>query len=361
LRVDLLDFELPPGLIAQRPAAARDGARMLHLEASGGLTDRQVVDLPSCLPEGSLVVVNDTKVIPARLRGQKAGSGGAVELLLLRREGPGKAEGAERWVAIGRASKPLREGAALRFGDGLEAIVGPRREGGVLEVELIGRGASVDQRIDELGHIPLPPYVERPDDASDRERYQTLFAKVPGAAAAPTAGLHLSASVLEGLARRSIEVRSVTLHVGLGTFRPVGVPDLDEHPMHEEWLDVPEETARALGEARARQAPVVAIGTTVVRALEAAAQAAPEGAIVATGPRATRILIQPGYQFRVVDMLFTNFHLPRSTLLALVAAFGGLGRVLDAYRHAVAAGYRFYSYGDAMLLSQRVTPGEAAL
>jgi S-adenosylmethionine:tRNA ribosyltransferase-isomerase len=360
LRVELLAFELPPGLIAQRPAATRDGSRMLHLGGGGALSDQQVVDLPSCLPEGALVVVNDTRVIPARLRGQKAGSGGAVELLLLRREGPGPAGGAERWLAIGRASKPLREGGVLRFGEGLEATVGRRREGGVIEVELVGRGASVDQRIEELGHMPLPPYVERADDESDRERYQTVFARVPGAAAAPTAGLHLSAAVLAELAARSIEVRSVTLHVGLGTFRPVAAADLDEHPMHEEWLDVPAETAQAVRAARARGAPVVAIGTTVVRALEAAAQAAGEGEIVAEGPRSTRILIQPGYTFRVVDVLFTNFHLPRSTLLALVAAFGGLGHVLGAYRHAVAAGYRFFSYGDAMLLSQRVAPGEAS-
>jgi S-adenosylmethionine:tRNA ribosyltransferase-isomerase len=347
MRVDLLDFDLPSRLIAQRPTEARDGARLLHLAPGGGLEDRQVVDLPALLPPGALLVVNDTQVIPARLLGHREPTGGAVELLLLRRhEGAG-----ERWSCLGRSSKPLRPGVRLVLGEGairaeVEAVEGE----GVLLVSIVTtNGEPLLAVLDRVGHMPLPPYVERADEPEDRTRYQTVFAKNPGAAAAPTAGLHLSERLLGELRGRGCEVATVTLHVGLGTFRPVKVEDLDDHPMHEEWCEVPEATAEAVRRARERGAPVVAVGTTVVRTLEAAAQ---EGELRG-GARATRLLIQPGFRFRVVDRLFTNFHLPRSTLLALVGAFGGLERVLGAYRHAVREEYRFFSYGDAMLLSER--------
>jgi S-adenosylmethionine:tRNA ribosyltransferase-isomerase len=347
VRVDLLDFDLPPELIAQRPTEARDGARLLHLPASSGLEDRLVLDLPALLPPGALLVVNDTQVIPARLLGHREPTRGAVELLLLRRhEGPG-----ERWSCLGRSSKALRPGTRLTLGGGeilaeIEAVEG---EGVLIAALRTASGEPLLTVLDRAGHVPLPPYMERADDLEDRSRYQTVFAKNPGAAAAPTAGLHLSERLLGELRGRGCEVASVTLHVGLGTFRPVKVEDLDEHPMHEEWCEVPPATADAVARARARGAPVVAIGTTVVRTLESSVE---EGALV-PGVRSTRLLIQPGYRFQVVDRLFTNFHLPRSTLLALVGAFGGLERVLGAYRHAVARRYRFFSYGDAMLLSHR--------
>jgi S-adenosylmethionine:tRNA ribosyltransferase-isomerase len=350
VRVELLDFHLPEELIAQRPAATRDGARLLHLPADGGLEDREVVDLPALLPPGALVVVNDTQVIPARLLGHREPTGGAVELLLLRRlEGPD-----ERWSCLGRSSKALRPGTRLVLGEGaiLAELEAPEGEGVWVARLRTASSEPLLSVLDRVGHIPLPPYVERADEPEDRSRYQTVYAQHPGSAAAPTAGLHLSERILEELRGRGCEVMPVTLHVGLGTFRPVKVDDLDQHPMHEEWCEVPAATAEAVTRARARGAPVVAIGTTVVRTLESSV----DGGALVPGVRSTRLLIQPGYRFQVVDRLFTNFHLPRSTLLALVGAFGGLERVLGAYRHAVERRYRFFSYGDAMLLSGR---GEA--
>lgn len=356
-----LDFELPADLIADRPLTARDGARLLVV-GSAGLAHRAIRDLPLLLPRGALLVVNDTRVLPARLLGHKRGSGGRVELLLLRRlaDGPGA-----RWSALGRASKPLREGTVLVFGEpadaaGIEATVTRTAgEGGVLEVALTPRGLPLDEALERLGHVPLPPYIRRSDEPDDRERYQTVFAREKGAVAAPTAGLHLSHDLLGRLADAGIERAFVTLHVGLGTFQPPTALDLDDHVMHAEWFAVPQATADAVASARARGAPVVAVGTTVVRALESAADDAVPGRVVATSGE-TRLCVQPGFAFRVVDRLVTNFHLPRSTLLALVTAFGGTSAVLGAYREAVARRYRFYSYGDAMLLEARVPPGEAA-
>lgn len=367
MRSDLLDYELPPELIASRPLEARDGARLLVVDvdvdvdaAPPSFEHRTVRELPELLPEGALVIVNDTRVVPARLFGKKPGTGGKVELLLVRRVGtvtlPGGEGGlqAERWRAMGRASKPLRAGSEIELGEGglLRARIEEERgdEGSLLTVLLYSpAGRRVGEAIEALGHMPLPPYMRRNDDASDRERYQTIFASEPGAVAAPTAGLHLSEALLEGLARRGVTLGRITLHVGLGTFQPVTAEDLDEHRMHAEVFRVPEETGAAIERARARRAPVVAVGTTVVRALESAADPARDGFVV---PREgeTRLLIQPGYRFRVVDMLMTNFHLPRSTLLALVFAFAGRERVLAAYGAAIEARYRFYSYGDAMLI-----------
>ncbi|KYF68298.1 tRNA preQ1(34) S-adenosylmethionine ribosyltransferase-isomerase QueA [Sorangium cellulosum] len=373
MRCELLDYELPEALIASRPPEERDGARLLLIDR--GRSDREIEhaairDLDRHVERGALVVVNDTRVVPARLFGSKRGTGGQVELFLLHRldEAPasggdlaGPAEGAarpERWRAMGRASKPIRPGAVLDLErDGaLVAEVLERAEDGVLTVQLSSpAGLSIAAAIDAYGHIPLPPYMGRGDDASDRERYQTIFARVPGAVAAPTAGLHLSPALVERLRANGVEIASLTLHVGLGTFQPVTADDLDVHPMHAEVYSVPEATAAAIARARERRAPVVAVGTTVVRALETAADPARAGLVRAQSGE-TRLLIQPGYHFRVVDALLTNFHLPRSTLLALVFAFAGRERTLRAYRAAIDAGYRFYSYGDAMLIRGASAP-----
>ena len=354
MRVELLDYELPEASIAQEPLAERDGARLLVLDEHGR-RDRHVRDLPTLVPRGALVVLNDTRVIPARLLGKKAVTGGRAEIFLLRRES--EASGVERWSALGKSSKPLAPGMDILIADDLVAHVIELRGGGVLEVELrASPGTTLQDALDREGHMPLPPYIARADAPADRERYQTVFARTPGAVAAPTAGLHLSHALLDGMRAAGATTATVTLHVGLGTFRPVIVDDLDDHEMHAEWLTVPEETAAAVRAARAEGRPVVAVGTTVVRALESAAAAGEVTAFVGD----TSMLIQPGYRFRAVDALLTNFHLPRSTLLALVAAFGGLGRVLEAYSHAVSSGYRFFSYGDAMLLTSRVAADEAA-
>ncbi len=352
MKVDLFDYELPRELIASRPPVERDGARLLLVDRAGGLSDRHVRDLALQIEPGSLVVLNDTRVIPARLFASKP-TGGRVELLLIERvssEGPG-----ETWRALVRSSKPLREGGVLRVegeGDLEVRIVRARDESGAALVLLVTPdGSDVLRVLDRVGHVPLPPYMGRGDDAADRERYQTVFARVPGAVAAPTAGLHLSEALLEALRSRGVTFAAVTLHVSLGTFKPVEVDDLDLHPMHEERLEVGAETAEAIAAAREDQRPVVAVGTTVVRALESAADPERPGRVLArTG--GTRLLIQPGYAFRVVDRLMTNFHLPRSTLLALVSAFAGRERVLAAYAHAVRERYRFFSYGDAMLLDR---------
>jgi len=348
VRTDALDYELPEELIAQRPTEARDGARMLVLPGDGAdRLDRHILDLPGLLPP-SLLIWNDTRVLPARLHGTKP-TGGRVELLLLERlSTPGTTE---RWRAIGRASKGLRPGHTLSFGAGeLLAEVVERAEGGDVEVQLSAREGSVGEALEALGEVPLPPYIHRAADASDRERYQTIFAAKEGAVAAPTAGLHLSTPLLEALTRAGQRFAHITLHVGLGTFAPVKSDDLDQHPMHEEQFEIPETTVDAITQARAEGRPVLAVGTTVVRALESAAHA-PAG--LATGSARTRLLIQPGYEFRVVDALLTNFHLPRSTLLALVMAFAGEEPTRLAYAHAAAARYRFFSYGDAMLIPSR--------
>ncbi len=362
MRCDLLDYELPEDRIARRPTDARDAARLLVVAPGGALdgateegheaAHRHVFDLADLLPAGALVVVNDTRVVPARLLGNKVGTGGSVELLLVRpRPTEGAPAGSATFFAMGRASKPLRPGAEVTFGDGAltARIEGRDDASGLLAVTLRAADGDVQAAIERIGHMPLPPYMRRADDETDRERYQTVFARVPGAIAAPTAGLHLSQVLLDRLTDRGIETAAVTLHVGLGTFQPVAVDDLDDHAMHAEAFVVPASARDAIARARARGAPVVAIGTTVVRTLESAADPERPGHVLATAGE-TRLLIQPGYTFRVVDRLLTNFHLPRSTLLALVFAFAGMERVKRAYALAIASGYRFYSYGDAMLL-----------
>ena len=366
MRSDLLDYELPAGSIAKHPCPARDGARMLVLDPrTAVLADLHVHDFPRLVPAGALVVVNDTKVVPARLVGRKAETGGRIELLLVKKlqdaaSPHGLDAASEHWLALARGLRPFRDGLECTFGGGLRATAtGRPGNEGLVEVRLFteGRG-SVRRAIEAEGQVPLPPYLRRPSNAEDRVRYQTVYARVPGAIAAPTAGLHLTPEVLDSLRGRA-HMGALTLHIGLGTFAPVKVADFDQHPMHAERFEISEQLRAQIATARARGAPVIAVGTTVVRALETAADPHCEGH-VRTVHGDTRLLIQPGYTFRVVDGLLTNFHLPRSTLLALVAAFAGRERVLAAYREAVRRGYRFYSYGDAMWIPARATSQDGA-
>ena len=353
MRVDALDYAYDEELVAQVPLPERDGARLLVLpERDVGVLHRTIRDLAGLVPP-SLWVVNNTKVRSARLLGQKAESGGKAELFLLRRLRADTDPDGETWLALGRASKSLRAGVELVFGSdsALHARVLERREDGTLLVRLLAR--DVGRAIASLGRVPLPPYIRRAPTPADSERYQTIFAAQEGAVAAPTAGLHLSETLVAQLREAGHQLEAVTLHVGLGTFGPVTKTDLDEHPMHEEEYCVSERTAAAVEEAHASGRRVVAVGTTVVRALESAAleaRAAGRSGRLATGDAATRLLIQPGFTFRVVDALLTNFHQPRSTLLALVMAFAGIDRIQNAYREAVNARYRLFSYGDAMLI-----------
>ncbi len=351
-----LDYDLPEELIAQTPTERRDGARLLLLDkAKGSLTHGKITDLPG-LVEKALFVVNDTRVFPARLRGAKA-TGGAVEVLLVERLGvetfpSGRRR--ERWLALGRASKGLKVGLSFGLGtatDGahpVKAEVLGRRDDGSVELNLEST-EDVLAFAEEQGELPLPPYVRRAPAPEDRERYQTIFANETGAVAAPTAGLHFSEELVAALEAAGHRIARVTLHVGPGTFRPVKHEDLDEHPMHEERFIVPEATVSAIAQARAEGRAIVAVGTTVVRTLEAAADPEHPG-LPKVGPGRTRLFIKPPYEPKVVDHLLTNFHLPRSTLLALIMGLAGKDAVRRAYTAAVEERYRFFSYGDAMFL-----------
>lgn len=347
MRVDSFAYELPSELIAQEPAPEREAARLMVVGDTAEEHAR-IAELASFVPKGSLVVVNDTKVIRARIVGTKEGSGGKAEVFLVRRIGA--AGSAERWHAMTKASKPMRAGTRVVSGPLLVVVEGREPDDGLFIVQLSAMSGTLDDALRAGARMPLPPYIKRATTEADEARYQTVFARNEGAVAAPTAGLHLTDALLQRLKQdRGCEVDSCTLHVGLGTFQPVTTEDLDDHPMHSESLEITPALAASVARARARGAPVLAIGTTVVRALESAAL---EGGLVRPCAEETRILIQPGYRFRVVDRLLTNFHLPESTLLALVCAFAGTERVLAAYRAAVAARYRFFSYGDAMLLAR---------
>ncbi|HVJ88291.1 MAG TPA: tRNA preQ1(34) S-adenosylmethionine ribosyltransferase-isomerase QueA [Labilithrix sp.] len=358
MRVERFNYELPPELIAQEPASERELARMLVL-MDDEIQHRWIKDLAEHIPSESLIVVNDTKVIRARILGAKEGSGGKAEVFLVRREPDGGSDTAiparERWRAMARASKALRPGTRIISGPLLVEVEGHAPDGLFL-VRLSSRddALSIDEALLAHAKVPLPPYIKRDVLPEDEHRYQTVFARTPGAVAAPTAGLHLTQPLMHRLESLGCEIASCTLHVGLGTFQPVTAEDLDNHVMHAEYFEVPRSLATAVSRARERGAPVVAVGTTVVRALESAADPDREG-YVRPCAEETRILIQPGHRFRVVDHLLTNFHLPKSTLLALVSAFAGTERVLRAYRLAVKERYRFFSYGDAMLLSRRTT------
>lgn len=337
-------FDLPAGLIAQHPLPGRSDARLLHLPASGAPVDRHVRDLPGLLAPGDLVVFNDTRVLPARLHARKR-TGGAAEILVERLLG-----GHEVRAMLGVSKKP-RAGEALVLEDGSEVAV-LARDGAFFRLRFAADLPLVE-RLERLGHMPLPPYIGRADEAGDRERYQTVFARAPGAVAAPTAGLHFDQPLLDALAARGVETGTVTLHVGAGTFQPVRVDDIREHRMHSEWSQVDAALCARIAATRARGGRVVAVGTTVVRALESARQGGDEPRPFAGD---TAIFIHPGYRFASVDLLFTNFHLPESTLLMLVSAFAGRDRVLAAYAHAVRQRYRFFSYGDAMLVEHREDP-----
>jgi S-adenosylmethionine:tRNA ribosyltransferase-isomerase len=366
MRLDDFDYELPSELIAQRPPDQRDGGRLLLMErGTGQLSDRSFAELPMLLRGDELLVFNNARVIPARLYGRRAATSaadgpsgtrspapsGEIEVLLSRELAPG------RWEALVKPGKKLPVGARMVFGAGeLEGKIVGHGEFGLREIEFRSKDdRSVGEHFDALGHMPLPPYIEREDEAADRSRYQTVFATRPGAVAAPTAGLHFTPETLQAIRQRGAEICELTLNVGLGTFQPIRSETLEAHTMHAESYAIPEETAEQIRKARAAKRPVLAVGTTVVRALEGAALRTAEGAgekerLLESGTYEAQLFIYPGFSFRVVDALLTNFHLPRSTLLALVSAFAGREKVLAAYRHAVEQGYRFYSYGDCMLV-----------
>jgi len=338
------DYALPEELIAQEPLTPRDASRLLVVPRSGGsLEHARFTDLERLLSQGDLLVLNDTRVIPARLVGRKA-SGGRCELLLVEPLAPSPA-GTPRWRAMGQSSKPLRPGARLAFGE-LEAKLEEVEGEGFFTVAFDRGQEELGAALEREGRMPLPPYIRREPTALDRERYQTVMARVPGSVAAPTAGLHFTERLLARLEARGIQRTAVTLHVGPGTFLPMRAEDVALHRMHEERYDVPPDAARAFSEARGRGGRVIAVGTTAVRTLESAF----ENGRLRSGEGRTKLFVTPGYHFRAVDALVTNLHLPRSTLLMLVCAFGGYDRVLRAYGEAVRQRYRFFSYGDAMFL-----------
>jgi S-adenosylmethionine:tRNA ribosyltransferase-isomerase len=364
VRTDDFAYTLPPGQIAQRPLSQRDSSRLLLLDrGTGTVVDSYFKELPELLRGDELLVFNNARVIPARLFGKRIGLHaqppsratarghltGTVEVFLTRQVST------DVWEALVRPGRKLPVGERILFGSGeLEAEILSRGELGLRTVQLLSRdGRSTQSQIERLGHVPLPPYIEREDENSDRECYQTVFARKAGAVAAPTAGLHFSERTMAQLREKGIETCELTLDVGLGTFQPIHSKALEKHVMHAEAYEISEETVEAIRCARAAGRTVLAIGTTVVRALEDSAQRAREIApdeLLLAGRAEARIFIIPGYTFHVVDALLTNFHLPRSTLLALVSAFARRETVLKAYRHAVEAGYRFYSYGDCMLI-----------
>ena len=347
MRVADFDFDLPAELIAQQPSPERASSRLMIVDrANGAITGAHTRDLPDLLTPGDLVVVNDTRVFPARLHGRRTPSGGRVACLLLRRLDQ------DRWDALVHPGQKLRPGCTMRF----------ERDGVVLEAEILERrtfgrrtiglsrpdGGDVDAAIDAIGEVPLPPYIKRAPDAADRERYQTVYARARGSVAAPTAGLHLSEATIARLDARAIERTAITLHVGYGTFQPIRTEEVEGHRIDPEPYEISAPAARAITAALEAQRRIVAVGTTTTRTLEAVA--AVNGGCVPAGAGCADLFIYPGFRFRVVGALLTNFHLPQSSLLMLVCAFGGRDLVLEAYRRAVSDGYRFYSYGDAMLV-----------
>ena len=335
------DYELPPELIAQHPAARRDASRVLTLDKSnGGLGELTVAGLAALFRTGDLLVLNDTRVIPARLQGKKE-SGGAVEIFLVRR----LAEAGEVWSCLIKASKSPKPGCRVLLSAGAVATV-QEREAGEWRVCFEGCGDFWGW-LEGAGSMPLPPYIKRQPEGEDLERYQTVFAREKGAVAAPTAGLHFTPALLDEIRGQGVEIAALTLHVGLGTFMPVRVEELSGHVMHREWYRIPLETAEAVRRTRERGGRVIALGTTALRALEHAAASGE----LQSGEREADIFILPGYRFRVVDALITNFHLPKSTLFMLVCAFAGKERMLEAYREAVNRRFRFFSYGDAMFIN----------
>ncbi len=361
MRVDLFDFDLPPERIALAPANPREAARMLVVAPGGALEDRRVGELPDVLRPGDALVVNDTKVIAARLDGIRArgDSVAAIEATLIKR-----LDGS-RWRALVRPAKKLKVGERIRFGEArensacllgaLDAEVEAKGEAGEVTLAFAFHGAALDEAIDRLGAPPLPPYIasRRAVSQTDRADYQTVFAREEGAVAAPTAGLHFTPALLSRIEAAGVTLHRLTLHVGAGTFLPVKADDTSDHAMHSEWGRVDAATANALNATRERGGRIIAVGTTSARLLESAAD---ERGVIKPFEGDTAIFITPGYRFRAIDALLTNFHLPRSTLFMLVGAFSGLKTMQAAYAHAIAAGYRFYSYGDACLLLGAAKP-----
>ncbi len=338
------DYQLPPELIAQEPVRERSSARLLRLDrGQGTCSHHHFADLPSLLPPHSLLVLNDTQVVPARLLGRKE-TGGQLEVLLVRRE-PGQAE---VWDVLCKGGQHLRAGAQVLFSAELQAEWKTPPQAGRGRLEFFPRD-DFHRLLERYGQLPLPPYIKRPagSRAADREQYQTVYARTPGALAAPTAGLHFTKALLDRLVQQSIETAFLTLHVGVGTFQPVRVEQVEKHTMEQEEFSISDATAHRINRAKAQARTVVAVGTTTTRALESACD--PAGSVRA-GRQQTDLFIYPGFRFRVIDGLITNFHLPRSTLLMLVAAFAGRDLILRAYAEAVAQGYRFYSYGDGMFI-----------
>ncbi len=359
MNVSDFDFDLPADLIAQHPPATRGASRLLVLDrATRQVSHRQFAELPSLVRAGDVLVVNDTKVFPARLIGRRQPGGGAAECFLVR---PGEAP--DEWIALVHPGQRLREGSRMVFeGPAGTEVPAPHHRPATLHAEVVGRhfhgrrtvrlwtddGSPVGDAIDRIGHTPLPPYIKRPDEAGDRDRYQTVFARERGSIAAPTAGLHFTPALLDELAARGVELEAVTLHVGYGTFQPIRVDTVEAHEMEGEHYEVRPEAAAALTRARREGRRIIAVGTTSTRTLESLA-ISPEGD-VQPGHGSTTLFIRPGHAFQLVGGLITNFHLPRSSLLMLACAFGGREAVLAAYREAVAERYRFYSYGDAMVI-----------
>ena len=358
MKLDAFDFEIPEALIALRPVSPREQARLLVIPPMGlaDLSDRRVEDLPDLLRAGDCLVVNDTRVIPARLAAVRfgRGQGGRIDVTLHKREA------ADRWLAFARPAKKLVSGDVLNFlalsgqeapfeGTPLSATVLEKREGGEILLQFSVKAADLDLALMHYGTMPLPPYIaaRRSEDQNDQSDYQTVFAKRQGAVAAPTAGLHFTPALLDRLKAKGVLIATVTLHVGAGTFLPVKVDKISQHKMHAEWGEITRETAETLNQCRKAGGRIVAVGTTSLRVMETAVQA--DGTFVPFAQE-TSIFITPGFRFKAVDVLFSNFHLPRSTLFMLVSAFAGLERMQAAYQHAIASNYRFYSYGDACLL-----------
>ena len=347
MKLSDFDYTLPPEAIADRPARPRDSARLLDMtsmDSGGGLADRTVADLPGLLEAGDLVVVNDTQVIPARLTGRRGEA--KVTVTLHQRIAP------DRWKCFAKPARKLRRGDRVEFGGDLWARVADTGGDGERSLAFSLGGEALDSAIEATGAMPLPPYIPRPDgpDADDAASYQTVYARRKGAVAAPTAGLHFTPGLIEGLRARDIKMAEVTLHVGAGTFLPVKTDDPRRHRMHSEWGEIPDTSAEAINGTRKGGGRVVAVGTTTLRILEACWR---ENGEIRPWQSETDLFILPGFRFGVVDVLMTNFHLPRSTLLMLVSAFAGKGRVEKAYAHALKAGYRFFSYGDACLMARQ--------
>lgn len=340
MRVELFDFELPPERIAYAPAEPRDAAKLLHVGAE--LVDRTVRDLPSLLNAGDVLVFNDSRVIPARLFADVNGK--QIEVLLHQ-----PIRGTMAWQAFARPAKKLKPGMVLQFAADFSATVKGRSDDGQVILEFPYSQAGLFERLRVHGHMPLPPYIERADGAADKTSYQTVYAKHDGSVAAPTAGLHFTDELLTALAARGVKTAFVTLHVGAGTFQPVKVEDTDAHVMHREPIEIGQAACDVINAARAAGGKVIAVGTTSLRILESVADA---DGMLKPFVGETGIFITPGYRFKIVDRLMTNFHLPKSTLFMLVSAFAGLEQMQAAYGHAIAKGYRFYSYGDSSLLER---------